>query len=150
MSVVVEAVVQIVAEWHLAVAEVLLQPTACVVRALPRRIQFQLEVRPNGIHRSQMVQLVGGISQQQTTHRWNHPGRTSRQMWHVHHQSKRSSHPRSLMVFVAGLVFSASLLLPQPNPSHLAQSRVMMPTLSHQLRQHRFPMTRVCLGYRLL
>lgn len=87
--VVVAAVAQIVVEGHLAVAEVLLQPTACIVQALARRTRSLLDLRPNVLRRSQMVQTVVRISQQQTAHQWNHPGKTFPQMLHNHHQSKR-------------------------------------------------------------
>ena len=62
-SVAVEAVAQIVAGGHLAAAEVLLSPTACVVQALVRRTQCLLKTLPNGKPRSQTVHLAVGISQ---------------------------------------------------------------------------------------
>ena len=51
----VEVVAQIAVEEHLAVAEVLLQPTVCAVRALERRTQSLSQVRLIWIHRFQMV-----------------------------------------------------------------------------------------------
>ena len=148
-TVAVEVVAQIAVEEHLAVAEVLLQPTVCVVRALERRTQSLLQIRLNWIHRLQMVQLVFGISQQQR-HQWNRHGKTSQQTRHMHPKSKRSSHPRSLMVLVAGLACLASPLLLRLHKRHLAQSPAMMLLSSHQSQPHQFQMIQECQGYRLL
>ena len=54
-AVAAEVVAQNAVEEHLAVAEVLLQPTVCVVLALERRTRSLLQVRLNWIHRFQMV-----------------------------------------------------------------------------------------------